>query len=81
MVKRVAIRADGEFFSHEAVKAAVALTFSFIIANRASKPVFDDSRWYQVSPKDKITNILHRISQGSRAESQERQNVSGVRFV
>jgi hypothetical protein len=51
----VVIRADGELFSHEAVKAAVALAFSFIIANRASKPVFDDSRWYRVNPKDKIT--------------------------
>jgi hypothetical protein len=55
VVKRVVIRADGEFFSHEAVKVAVASAFSFIIANRAGKPVFDDSRWYRVSPKDKIT--------------------------
>ena len=54
-VKRVVIRADGEFFSHEAVKAAAACAFSFIIANRAGKPVFDDSRWYRVRQKDKIT--------------------------
>ena len=55
VVKKVVIRADGEFFSHEAVKAAVACGFSFIIANRAAKPVFDDSRWYRVRQQDKIT--------------------------
>lgn len=55
VVKRVVIRADGEFFSHEAVKAAAACGFSFIIANRAGKPIFDDSRWYRVKSKDRIT--------------------------
>ena len=55
VVKKVVIRADGEFFAHEAVKAAVACAFSFIIANRAGKPVFDDSRWYKVRPSDTIS--------------------------
>lgn len=55
IVKKVVIRADGEFFSHKAVKAAVACGFSFIIANRAGKPVFDDAGWYKTKPKDAIS--------------------------
>jgi hypothetical protein len=54
VVRKVVIRADGEFFSYKAVKAAVACGFSFIIANRAGKPLFDDSRWYKVRQKDTI---------------------------
>jgi hypothetical protein len=54
VVRKVVIRADGEFFSHKAVKAALACGFSFIIANRAGKPLFDDSRWYKVRPRDTI---------------------------
>jgi hypothetical protein len=55
VVKYVIIRADGEFFSHDAVKAAIASGFSFIIANRAGKPGFADSGWYKVKPKDTIS--------------------------
>lgn len=54
VVKRVIIRADGEFFSYEAVRAAIACGYLFIIANRASKPVFDPSGWYTVKPSDTI---------------------------
>ena len=55
VVKKVVIRADGEFFSIEAVRAAVFCGYSFIIANRASKPVFDASSWYKLKPKDTIS--------------------------
>ena len=54
VVRKVVIRADGEFFSHDAVKAALACGFSFIIANRAGKPVFDNTGWYKVRPSDTI---------------------------
>jgi len=55
VVKKVVIRADGEFFSHESVKAAEACGYSFIIGNRAGKPQFDDSKWYSVREKDSIS--------------------------
>jgi hypothetical protein len=55
VVKNVVIRADGEFFSYESVRAAVACCYFFITANRASKPVFDASSWYKVHPKDTIS--------------------------
>ena len=54
VVNRVIVRADGEFFSYEAVRAAIACGYLFIIANRASKPVFDRSGWYTVKPSDTI---------------------------
>ena len=54
VVKDVVIRADGEFFCHEAVSAARTCGYSFIIANRAGKPGFDDFGWYKVNPKDTI---------------------------
>jgi hypothetical protein len=54
IVQKVIIRADGEFFSYEAVKAAIACGYLFIIANRASKPVFDRSKWYTVKQNDTI---------------------------
>lgn len=55
VVKNVVIRADGEFFSNEAVRAAVTCGYFFIIANRAGKPKFDASSWYKVNPKDTIS--------------------------
>jgi hypothetical protein len=55
VVKKVVIRADGEFFSHESVKAAEACGYSFIIGNRAAKPQFDDSKWYSARKKDSIS--------------------------
>jgi hypothetical protein len=48
------IRADGEFFSNEVVKAAKACCFAFIIANRAGKPKFDATRWYTLNPGELI---------------------------
>lgn len=51
-VRKVMIRADGEFFSNEVVKAALACGFSFIIANRAGKPVFGRGRWYTLKEND-----------------------------
>jgi hypothetical protein len=54
-VKHVVVRADGEFFSNEAVKAAAACGFSFIIANRAGKPAFNVDTWYTVKPGDPIS--------------------------
>jgi hypothetical protein len=54
-VNDVVIRADGEFFSNEVVRAAVTCGYSFIIANRAGKPKFDASSWYKVKSKDAIS--------------------------
>ena len=54
IVRKVIIRADGEFFSYAAVRAAIACGYLFIIANRASKPAFDPSGWYTVKPDDTI---------------------------
>jgi len=54
IAKRVIIRADGEFFSYQAVRAAITCGYLFIIANRASKPAFDPSGWYTVKPNDVI---------------------------
>jgi hypothetical protein len=55
VVKEVVIRADGEFFAHESVSAARKCGYSFIIANRAGKPGFDNASWYKVNPKDTIS--------------------------
>ena len=46
-VKRVVLRADGEFFCWESVSAATKAGFRFIIANKKAKPPFDSRRWYQ----------------------------------
>jgi hypothetical protein len=46
-VREVLLRADGEFLSWEAVKAAIEADFDFIIANRGCTPVFDPSGWYR----------------------------------
>ena len=46
-VREVLLRADGEFLSWEAVKAAIEAGFDFIIANRGCTPVFDPSGWYR----------------------------------
>lgn len=53
-VKKVVIRADGEFISYEAVCAALACNYIFIFANRASKPDFDNSKWYSLSKNKHI---------------------------
>ncbi len=46
-VERVLFRADAEFFSWEAVAAAMEQGFDFIIANKRSSPVFDPEQWYR----------------------------------
>jgi len=46
-VKKVLLRADGEFFSFESVLAAIQADFQFIIANKRAKPPFDPRGWYQ----------------------------------
>jgi hypothetical protein len=46
-VKKVVLRADGEFFSWESVLAATKAGFQFIIANKRAQPPFDSRRWYQ----------------------------------
>jgi hypothetical protein len=46
-VREALLRADGEFLSWQAVKAASAAGFDFIIANRGCNPVFDPSGWYR----------------------------------
>jgi hypothetical protein len=46
-VKKVLVRADGEFFSRQSVEAAMAEGFDFIIANKRGNPSFDPTSWYQ----------------------------------
>ena len=46
-VKKVVLRADGEFFSWQSVDTAMQKGFDFIIANKSSKPPFDPAGWYQ----------------------------------
>jgi len=46
-VKKVLLRADGEFFSWQSVLAATPAGFHFIIANKSAKPPFDPGSWYQ----------------------------------
>jgi hypothetical protein len=46
-VKRVLLRADGEFLSWQSVQAANAAGFQYIIANRGCDPPFDAKGWYR----------------------------------
>jgi len=46
-VRKVLLRADGEFFSWESVHAAIEEGFEFIIANKRAQPPFDPNTWYQ----------------------------------
>ena len=46
-VKKVLVRADGEFFSWQSVEAAMTEGFDFIIANKRANPPFDLTSWYQ----------------------------------
>jgi hypothetical protein len=46
-VKKVLLRADGEFFSWESVHAALEEGFDFIIANKRAKPPFKPHSWYR----------------------------------
>jgi hypothetical protein len=53
-VEYVLIRADGEFLSWEAIKAAKDLGFDFIIANKGCSPSFDREGWYQPLKRKQI---------------------------
>jgi hypothetical protein len=53
-VKKVLLRADGEFFSWESVLAATQADFQFIIANKRAKPPFDPGSWYQPRRRNPI---------------------------
>jgi hypothetical protein len=53
-VKKVLLRADGEFFSWESVLAATQADFRFIIANKRAKPPFDPVSWYQPRRRNPI---------------------------
>jgi hypothetical protein len=53
-VKKVLLRADGEFFSWESVLAAIQAGFQFIIANKRAKPPFDPGSWHQPRRRNPI---------------------------
>ncbi len=53
-VKKVLLRADGEFFCWESVYAATKAGFQFIIANKRAKPIFDSVGWYQPRRRNPI---------------------------
>jgi len=53
-VKKVIIRADGEFFSWDAVSACRERGYHYIIAMRRCSPVFEDSSWYSVRKDSEI---------------------------
>jgi hypothetical protein len=46
-VRRVLLRADGEFQSGESVQAAKSCDYDFIIANKRCDPPFDPGTWYR----------------------------------
>ena len=46
-VRRVLLRADGEFLSWESVEAAIEAGFDFIIGNKRCDPPFDSIKWYR----------------------------------
>ena len=46
-VKKVLVRADGEFFSRHSVEAALGEGFDFIIANKSANPPLDSASWYR----------------------------------
>ena len=46
-VHSVLFRADGEFFSWQAVAACIETGFDYIIANKLANPPFDPKKWYK----------------------------------
>jgi hypothetical protein len=46
-VQKVLFRADGEFFSWQAVSACMENGFDYIIANKVANPPFDQKTWYK----------------------------------
>jgi hypothetical protein len=53
-VKKVLIRADGEFLSWETIEALIKAGFDFIIGNKGCTPVFDPSTWYRPQKRKAI---------------------------
>jgi hypothetical protein len=53
-VRRVILRADGEFISWESVEASLTEGYQFIFANKVCHPTFDALKWYKVKEKDEI---------------------------
>ena len=47
-VQHVLLRADGEFFGRQSIKAAKHCGFDFIIANRRGEPPFNPDKWYRI---------------------------------
>ena len=46
-IQKVLFRADGEFFSWQAVAACMENDFEYIIANKVANPPFDPKTWYK----------------------------------
>ena len=53
-VKKVLLRADGEFFSWESVLAATRADFRFIFAKKGANPPFEPGSWYQPRQRNPI---------------------------
>jgi hypothetical protein len=53
-VKKVIIRADGEFFSWDTVSTCRERGYHHIIALRRCNPVFEDSSWYTVGKDNEL---------------------------
>lgn len=53
-VKKVLLKADGEFFSWQSVNASIKCGFDFIIANKGSAPPFDPKKWYRPRKRQDI---------------------------
>jgi hypothetical protein len=53
-VKQLTIRADSEFYCWQAIQAARAAGFDYIIAVRGTRPTFDKNAWYSVGKNDTI---------------------------
>lgn len=53
-VGKVTVRADSEFYCWQAIKAARAKGFDYIISVKKSCPQFDENKWYSVGKDDSI---------------------------
>jgi len=51
-VKKLLLRADGEFLSWESVSACMDEGFDFIIANKVCRPSFDSKTWYRPKKRE-----------------------------
>lgn len=65
-VKRIVLRADGEFLSGESVAAAIEAGFDFIIANKGCRPPVDPNTWYRPwKRKEKTRLLVHMYNMNS----------------